>query len=305
MRNAFLFMAITWKVLAQANPVVEKVEALAEMKDYATAERIVGAMQASGGVTPASVLALSWIGRGALANGDFDRAEKYASETRNEALAQLKRRPLDAEQDLPLALGASIEVTAQSLAARGRRSEAVAFLQQEIRAWHATSIGLRIQKNLNLLTMEGKTAPALDLTHYVGVRPVPLTALHGHAVLLFFWAHWCGDCKVEVSMLQQLNGTYGPKGLVLIGPTQLYGYAAGGVEAPPAVETRWIDENRQKYYGRVGPMAVPVSAQNFVTYGASSMPTFVLIDKAGIVRLYYPGKLSYEQLAPLVAKLVG
>ena len=28
------------------------------------------------------------------------------------------------------------------------------------------------------------------------------------------------------------------------------------------------------------------------------MPTFVLIDKAGIVRLYYPGKMTYEELAP-------
>ena len=86
----------------------------------------------------------------------------------------MKHRPLDAEPDLPLALGASIEVTAQSLAARGRRSEAVAFLQQELRTWHATSMGLRIQKNLNLLTMEGRPAPALDITHYVGPPPVPV-----------------------------------------------------------------------------------------------------------------------------------
>ena len=105
-------------------------------------------------------------------------------------------------------------------------------------------------------------------------------------------------------MLQQLNATFGPKGLVLIGPTQHYGYAAGGVEAPPAVETKWIDENRQKYYARVGPMSVPVSEQNFMTYGASSMPTFVLIDKAGIVRLYYPGKMTYDELAPRIAKLL-
>jgi thioredoxin-related protein len=91
---------------------------------------------------------------------------------------------------------------------------------------------------------------------------------------------------------------------VLIGPTQHYGYAAEGQEVPRDVETKWIDQNRQKYYGRVGPMAVPVSEQNFLTYGASSMPTFVLIDKTGIVRLYYPGKLSYDQLAPLIAKLL-
>ncbi len=304
MRRALLLMAITWKVLAQVNPVVAQVQTAVQMKDYATAERMLSVMQSSSGVTPASVLALSWMGRGALGNGDYDRAEKYASETRNEALAQLKHRPLDAEPDLPLALGASIEVNAQALAAKGRRSEAVAFLQQEVNTWHATSIRLRIQKNLNLLTMEGKVAPALDITHYVGVPPVPLIALHGHAVLLFFWAHWCGDCKVEASMLQQLNAAYGPKGLVMIGPTQYYGIAANGLEAPPAVETKWIDENRLKYYGRVGPMAVPVSEKNFVTYGASSMPTFVLIDKAGIVRLYYPGKMTYEELAPQIAKLL-
>jgi thiol-disulfide isomerase/thioredoxin len=305
MRNAFLLMAVTWKVFAESNPAVDQVLAAAQMKDYATAERIINGMQASGGPTPASILALSWLGRGALANRDFDRADRYAAETRTEALAQLKRRPLDAEPDLPLALGASIEVAAQSLAARGRLSEAVMFLHKEVQTWRATSIGLRIQKNLNLMTMEGKPAPALDMTNYVGVRPVPLSALHGHAVLLFFWAHWCGDCKVEVSMLQQLNATFGPKGLVLIGPTQHYGYAAAGVDAPRDVETKWIDENRQKYYGRVGPMTVPVSEQNFFTYGASSMPTFVLIDKAGIVRLYYPGKLTYEELAPRIAKLLG
>ena len=44
---------------------------------------------------------------------------------------------------------------------------------------------------------------------------------------------------------------------------------------------------------------------NFLTYGASSMPTFVLIDKAGIVRLYYPGKMTYEDLAPKIAKLLS
>jgi thiol-disulfide isomerase/thioredoxin len=305
MKFAFLFMAITWKVLAQVNPYVAQAQAAAQMKDYSTAERIVSAMQAAGGVTQSSILALSWIARGALANSDFDRAERYAAETRTEALGQLRHRALDAEPDLPLALGASIEVTAQALAARGRRSEAVAFLQTELKAWHTTSMGLRIQKNLNLLTMEGRPAPELDISQYVGERPKPLSALRGHPVLLFFWAHWCGDCKVEAPMLQQINATFGPKGLVLVGPTQYYGYIGGGQEAPPAVEIQWIDQSRLKYYSRVGPMMAPVSEKNLDTYGASSMPTFVLIDKAGIVRMYYPGKMTFEELAPRIAKLIG
>jgi thiol-disulfide isomerase/thioredoxin len=305
MRSVFSILAITWMVFAQANPVVDQVMEAINRRDYTTAERIISAAQSKGSVNPASALALSWMARGALANRDYDRAEKYAADTRNEALALLRHRTLDAEPDLPLALGASIEVTAQTLTARGRRSEAVAFLQQELKTWRTTSITLRLRKNLNLLTLEGKPAPALDMTHFVGPRPVPLAALRGHAVLLFFWAHWCGDCKVEVPMLQKLIATYGPKGLKLIGPTQHYGYGANGEEVPRDAETKWIEENRQKYYGGVGPMTVPVSEQNLLTYGASSMPTFVLIDKAGIVRLYYPGKMTYEELAPRIAKLLG
>jgi thioredoxin-related protein len=50
-------------------------------------------------------------------------------------------------------------------------------------------------------------------------------------------------------------------------------------------------------------MAVPVSEENFRAWGASTTPTFVLIDKAGVVRLYHPGGLSYEDLKAKIAPL--
>ena len=46
------------------------------------------------------------------------------------SIEQLKKRPLDREPHLPLALGAAIEVEGNLLAAQGRRSEAVTFLQE-------------------------------------------------------------------------------------------------------------------------------------------------------------------------------
>ena len=46
-----------------------------------------------------------------------------------------------------------------------------------------------------------------------------------------------------------------------------------------------------------------MSEENFRRYGASTTPTLVLIDRAGIVRLY-PGAMTYEELRPLVAKLM-
>jgi len=36
----------------------------------------------------------------------------------------------------------------------------------------------------------------------------------GKPKLLFFWAHWCGDCRAEASILARLKKEYGPKGLV-------------------------------------------------------------------------------------------
>jgi thioredoxin-related protein len=55
----------------------------------------------------------------------------------------------------------------------------------------------------------------------------------------------------------------------------------------------------------LGEIPVPVSEKNFQVYGVSTTPTLVLIDAAGVVRLYHPGKMNYEELAPRVAALVG
>jgi hypothetical protein len=52
-------------------------------------------------------------------------------------------------------------------------------------------------------------------------------------------------------------------------------------------------------------MTVPVNEETFKNYGASTSPTLVLIDRAGIVRLYHPGRMTYEELQPLVAKLTA
>lgn len=50
---------------------------------------------------------------------------------------------------------------------------------------------------------------------------------------------------------------------------------------------------------------MPVSEENFKMYGASTMPTLVLIDRQGLVRLYHPGAMSYEELAARVEVVIG
>ena len=65
-------------------------------------------------------------------------------------------------------------------------------------------------------------------------------------MLLFFWAHWCPDCKQEEHLLAQIRQEYAPRGLVIIAPTQRYGYVARGEEAGPAEELKYIEEVPQE-----------------------------------------------------------
>ena len=285
--------------------LVDEVRATIAAGNFTAGERLIDGYRQSRGETPESILALSWLGRGAQAAKRWDDAARYSTATRKAVEAQLKKRPLDAEPQLPLALGASIEVMGHTLAGRGQLSEAVALLQSELAAWRATSIRTRIQKNLHLLSLEGKPAPALETKVAIGGGGrVPTWAqLKGKPVLLFFWAHWCVDCKAQLESLARLQKQYGPKGLVILGPTQHYGYVAGGEDATPERETPYIERVRRDFYGGL-EMAVPVSEENFRAYGSSSTPTLVLVDRAGIVRLYHPGKMAYESLEPLVAQLM-
>jgi thiol-disulfide isomerase/thioredoxin len=257
------------------------------------------------GTSPTYLEALSWMARGELAAKQLDTADRYAKETQRLALEELKHRSLDAEPHLPVALGAAIEVQAQVAGARGNKSEAVSYVKRQLTVYGNTSIAPRLEKNLNLLTMEGQPAPALQTSKYLGPKPPTLASLRGKPVLIYFWAHWCGDCRAEVPFLAQLKNEYAGKGLALLGPTQLYGYAARGEDASPQQELAYIEDVRKRYYTGLSDVPVPVSQKNFQVYGASTTPTLVLLDRKGIVRLYHPGAMRYAELKAAVDEVIA
>jgi thiol-disulfide isomerase/thioredoxin len=283
--------------------IVTAVSQAAMTGDFRTANSILTMYRQRRGVTPEYLEAYSWIGRGNLQTKKYQAALDNAVEVRELSLKRLAGHKLDADPNLPAALGASIEVSAQALTRLGRRDEAMLFLNAELGKWKATSIQARIQKNINLLTLEGKPAPLLDVARGVaGPRPRPLSAHRGHPVLLFFWAHWCSDCKQEIPVIQRVQAAFQSRGLQVIAPTQHYGYIAGGEDAAPAVESQYITRVFHQYYSGLGNVETPLSEANFMRYGVSTTPTLVLVNAAGKVTLYHPGLMTFAELSTAIAR---
>lgn len=285
--------------------IVEDVRTALAQSSFSAADSELNSYRTKNGVTPEYLEAYSWMGRAALETRQYDQAAAYAKQTKSLAAEQLKQRPLDAEPHLPIALGAAIEVESQALVARGQRTQAVALLQTALRNYGNTSIRARLQKNLNLLSFEGRPAPALRAEQFLGSKPPVLSQLKGSPVLLFFWAHWCADCKAEAPIITQLRSEFAPSGLAVVGPTRLYGYTAQVEHAAPSDELAYIDAVRHRFYSGLLDMPVPISTHNFDAYGASTTPTLVLLDRAGKVAMYHPGALPYDQLKAEIEKVVA
>ncbi|MGA3103882.1 MAG: TlpA disulfide reductase family protein [Terriglobales bacterium] len=288
--------------LSSQTDLIGDVRAQLAQSSFSAAESELNSYKTEHGVTPEYLEALSWMARAAAAQKKWEQADHYATETRTLSQQQLAKRQLDAEPHLPIALGAAYEVLAQEKEANGQHAAALQVLRSALARYGKTSIGPRLQKNLNLLTLVGQPAPPLQETQFLGPKPATLQALKGSPVLLFFWAHWCGDCKAEVPVIARLRQEFAGDGLVVIGPTKLYGYAAQGADASPEQERTYIESVRTRYYASLLDMPVPVSKQNFNAYGASTTPTLVVLNRAGQVEMYHPGALSYDDLRSAIQK---
>ena len=114
-----------------------------------------------------------------------------------------------------------------------------------------------------------------------GGENIKLSELRGQVVLINFWASWCGPCRQEMPLLDQMYQQYSPLGFTLLGVN---------VEQDTTDAERMLEDT---------PVTFPIlfDAENEVSklYDVTAMPSTVLVDRDGNVRYVHQGyKPGYE-----------
>jgi thiol-disulfide isomerase/thioredoxin len=286
------YLIFTVLVSAQA-AVISDVRFKISAGDLSSAEALVEDYHRANGDNSEYASAVSWLARGALTLGQTGAATTYLAQTKTLTSELLRTKRVEDDSFLEAAVGTSIEVESRIMAARGERDKAVAFLESELPHWKTWWIEARIHKNLDLLTLEGKPAPELDASY------------RGSPVLLFLWAHWCGDCKAQGPVIARLKQKYEPRGLRVLAPTRLYGEAPGVEHPTAAQESQQIERVWKTSYAGLEGAPHPIGDAMMLRYGVSSTPTLVLIDREGMVRMYRPTRMTETELSARIEALLG
>ena len=85
--------------------------------------------------------------------------------------------------------------------------------------WSAVRVSRRGPQSAAVVpggSLVGKSAPNFQLTTLDG-KQVSLSDYRGKAVLLNFWATWCGPCRIEMPWFVDLQKKYEPQGFEIVG----------------------------------------------------------------------------------------
>jgi len=260
--------------------------------DLLSAESILESFRTKHGEAGAYVNGLGWLARGALLMGEPEKARRYSNGVR----AVYTQRTADGvelgdDHDLEIGLGAAIEVEAQLLASERGVEAAVEHLQANLSEIPGSvAFRSRLNKRINLLSMAGTPAPELEVEDFLGDQPPSLSTLRGKPVVVFVWNPRCGDCKAQAPSLAHLKKLYGARNLQLVTLTRFYGEESEHTMEKARADSIWKD-----VYADVGTVPMVISTASMERYGGSSTPTYVFIDRDGIVRDYEPYRLTEDE----------
>ena len=134
--------------------------------------------------------------------------------------------------------------------------------------WYFLNNGKRYD---TLQALEGKPAAELSIASWIGTETT-IAGSKGKVVVVDFWATWCGPCMASIPHNIELVKQHAEQGLVFIG---VHDSNSGWDKADAVVKDKGINY----------PVGVDKSGgQSTKDYGLQFWPTYVVIDRKGIVR---------------------
>lgn len=145
--------------------------------------------------------------------------------------------------------------------------------------------------------------PAPDFTlEDLSGKKVSLASYRGKAVLINFWATWCGPCKIETPWLVELRNQYASKGFEILG-----------------VSLDDLDTDDKKMLAQEKRDIAKFAAQEHMQYpvlidgasidkpygGLDALPTSYFVDRSGKVVATQLGLTSKDDIEGNIHKALG
>jgi cytochrome c biogenesis protein CcmG/thiol:disulfide interchange protein DsbE len=152
-----------------------------------------------------------------------------------------------------------------------------------------------------LSPLNGKPAPDFALEDLNG-KKVSLASYKGKAVLINFWATWCGPCKIETPWLIELRNQYAAEGF------EVLGVSADDIDRDD--KARFADEKKEIAHA-VDQLHIPYpvlidGASLDKPYGGlDSLPTSFFVDRNGTVVAAQLGLTSKDDIEGNIKKALA
>jgi peroxiredoxin len=125
-----------------------------------------------------------------------------------------------------------------------------------------------------LAVSSSSPAPDFTLQSNSG-KAVNLSQYKGQVVMINFWATWCGPCRQEMPLLESIYKKYHKMGFTLLGVN---------VEPDSEPAQAWLKQTPVSF-----PVLFDKQSKVSTLYKVSGMPSTVIVDRKGNVRVIHHG----------------